>query len=538
MKNRLTKLFALATSAVICLACVGCGGNKTDDKDEAWNGKKIVIYRESNDALGADEESVKTAVQQKYYEDTGIKLDLQFTLLTQNNFKTEVNNAVEEGLQLDAISGRTGLDGGGVETFALSGDDNKGYYKDLSDLLDEYGTNLKKNISADAWARLTTSTNEIIGIPGEENPSKYGILVRKDLMQKVGYTDDATDGSGKKEVKTIDDFIDMCKKMTDRIELTSKKSSYVISGQLWDLERVLYGAYTPSGYYSGYALDKNGNLIPGYLSEGYKNAVQATYEWASYKNNNMTLIKTDNASDTVLEGDFIAGRAGVCIQWPEISHLIKVARRCKQENPNAEFCILGPLTDNDGNTYGFKCEPLCAEACVIMKDSENAVDVIKFMDWMYSDVNNLMLCQYGIEGKHWVNVDDSTYKYPEGKEEDYIINRQVFGLYGIVKNNVMLNKTLDSYTQEERGWIDKVRGFKRYEDPMNTLLLPSVPNEQAFRDEVTARGSLFAYIQRMLWGTLDPAGTEKSFESVLAEYNGAAGEYLKWLANEYNFIKG
>ncbi len=45
--------------------------------------------------------------------------------------------------------------------------------------------------------------------------------------------------------------------------------------------------------------------------------------------------------------------------------------------------------------------------------SPNADKVMQFMNWLFEDQKNHDLFQYGIEGKHWVAVNDDKYKYPE-----------------------------------------------------------------------------------------------------------------------------
>ena len=98
--------------------------------------------------------------------------------------------------------------------------------------------------------------------------------------------------------------------------------------------------------------------------------------------------KFDPDSVTVDKGEseFIAGTTGIFFQDPTVTHLIKVARKCKIMNPDAEFTVLGALTkDAESTDKGFMRNSVATFAACVPESSKQAELIVKYLDWMYSD---------------------------------------------------------------------------------------------------------------------------------------------------------
>ncbi len=225
---------------------------------------------------GTEEKVVKKAVEDAYYADTGISLDLDVQYLGTNMQSVLANSLVAHD-QVDIVVSHTRFDSG-IDDYTIG----QGIYYDLGRLISRYGTNISEKTDLNT---MTTFTEEIVGIPSYVNPYKHGILVRKDYMRAVGYTDDAAEAQekGLTLLTTIEQFEDMCKKMKSKnVTGQDEDSAYSVSGAIWDIEKVFTGAFSNAGYFFyGETQNEKGETIiaPGFAQEGFKDLLQMEYRW-------------------------------------------------------------------------------------------------------------------------------------------------------------------------------------------------------------------------------------------------------------------
>lgn len=136
------KILCIILALTMLLGLVGCGSNP-DSVDESSKGEKIVIYTGGSSEFiwtaGADEEAVWDAVEQKFYEDTGILLDFEVNFMGQD-MKNKVSTAVSGGFQVDIMVSHTG-GGDGIDDWMYINQN----YADLFDAIDAYGENIVAN---------------------------------------------------------------------------------------------------------------------------------------------------------------------------------------------------------------------------------------------------------------------------------------------------------------------------------------------------------------------------------------------------------
>lgn len=518
------KIIFIALALAFLLGVTGCGGNNEEN-----DASKIVIYTGGSSEFiwkaGADEEAVWKAVEDKYFEDTGIKLDFEVNFMGQD-MKNKVSTAVSGGFQVDLLISHTG-GGDGIDDWMFI---NRNY-ADLFDAIDAYGENIVANSvwtdgekTFDALNRMKTLNGDIIGIPSVINPYKFGILVRKDWMEACGYTDDAAkaetifEGTNKyKLVKTLEDFEAMALAIKEKYEL-----NYASTGAIFDLEKVgIVGAYgLQAGYYTNAIYEYNGEtyVIPGGGQEDYKHILAQESEWAKSGviNKSGDSVKIDQG-----EAEFIAGSTGIFYQDPTVTHLISVARKCKIANPEAEFTVLGALTKDDESTdKGFMRNSVATFAASVFKTSKQVDNIIKFVDWMYSDEENYLLCQYGIEGTHWTNNGDGTYSYCG----DYsITNKPYSGVLALVENQNIANLAYSDYTEEEKSWIATAQNKENYlNNPAIDVLL--LTNDETLNTPLWSAYSAISTFCNMAWRG------NKSAENVLEDYTTNTTEFMNIIA--------
>lgn len=523
----------------------GGGGNK-DSSGAGSSGtvsaeaKKIVVYcggsSEYSVVKGSAEDEVIDAIEQAYYKDTGILLDFEVAYLGAN-MSSKLATSLAAHDQVDVAISHTRYDSG-IDDYALA----QGIYYELSDVIDLYGAKIAEKTDLSV---LTTFSNEVVGIPSYVNPYKYGILVRKDYMKAVGYTDDAEEAKNGELtlLETIEQFQDMCVKMkSSSVTGLDKDSSYSVSGAIWDIEKVFTGAFGDAGYFSYQEItDSKGevtSVAPGFSTKAYQNLLQMEYDWVSkYK---ILSATTNTTGLEASEGEFISGKTGVFVTDPTVTHLIKVARQAKANNPEAEFTVIGPLAcEATPEKKGFIRATTGYKAAIVMKESKRAADIVKFLNWMYSDSANYNLCRYGVEGVHWVNNGDGTYSYPEGKEE-YLTKAPYSGIISLVENENMSNLLYSGYSAEEREWIALSQKPENYvKNNVIDFVLPRNEGMSQLHSQ-----SLNAYYNNVAvpawYGTSDPSAlidgqTRASY--FMNDYLEADNDYLEWLTVQYKLMK-
>ncbi len=537
MKKRIPCIVLAVASVLSFAAC----GNNTDPKPDGPNGprpeaKKIVIFcggsSEYSVVKGSAEDEVITAIEEAYYRDSGTLLDFDVAYLG-TNMTSRLSTAIASHTQVDIAISHTRYDSG-IDDYALG----QNIYYDLSDMIDLYGQKIKEKTDLSI---MTTFQQEIIGIPSNVNPYKYGILVRKDYMKKAGYTDDPAEAAADSNLTlltTIEQFEDMCVKMKTK----GLTGNYSISGAIWDIEKVFAGAFGDAGYFS-YQEVKNDkgeitSLIPGFGTEVYQQMLKMEYDWI--KKHGILSATTNTTSLEASEGEFISGVTGVFMTDPTVTHLIKVARQTKASNPEAEFTVLGPLSraatpDKKGfirPTAGYK-------AAIVMKESKMAAEIVKFLNWMYSDEANYNLCKYGVEGTHWIDNGDGTYSYPAGKEE-YLTRAPYSGIINLVDNEAMSNLIYSGYSAEERAWIANSQKAENYvENDVIDFILPRNAGMSLLHNQ-----SLNVYYQNVAvnawYGTGDPTKQVEGQDSALywlKDYLEKDSDYLNWLTAQYKLMK-
>lgn len=543
MKKKLVCL-ALALTAAVTFA--GCNkpapgpGPNPDDPDRP-DAKKVVIFcggsAEYSVVKGSEEDKVITAIEEAYYKDSGILLDFDVAYLG-TNMSSKLATTLAAHDQVDIAISHTRYDSG-IDDYALA----QNIYYDLSDLIDIHGPNIREKTDLSI---LTTFGQEIIGIPAYVNPYKYGILVRKDYMKKAGYTDSAEEAAANPSLtllETVEQFTDMCVKMKSKsITGLGTDSQYSISGAIWDIEKVFTGAFGDAGYFTYREIkDKDGEItsvVPGFGTVDYQALLQTEYDWV--KEYGILSANTNSMSLEASEGDFIAGKTGVFMTDPTVTHLIKVARQAKTQNPDAEFTVIGPLSrEATPGKKGFVRATTGYKAAIVMKESKMATDIVKFVNWMYSDPDNYNLCKYGIEDEHWVNNGDGTYSFPAGKEE-YLTKAPYSGIIALVDNENMSNLLYSGYSAEERAWIALSQKEENY--VKNDVIDYILPRNAAMSQLHTqSLNNYYNSAATLAWnGSSNPSGLlegQTRAQYFMNEYLQMDKEYITWLTRQYVLMK-
>lgn len=528
------KFLTLLLAGVLSLGCFACS---TGNSNEGDSGTNIVIYAggssEFSWTAGQNESDVIDYIEDKYYQDSGIKLNFKTNLTLGKSMKDNIVNDVRDG-DVDVVISHTS-GGDGIDDWALKED----VYYDLAGYVDDYFFDYMEDgkfswtdgeMTIDAIQRLTNEEKEVIGIPSVINPYKFGILVRKDWMEQAGYTDNKEDTS-KIYVGDFETFTQMAKTMK-----TQQNLDYVITGAMFDVEKAgLLGACgINAGYYTNtvYNDGENTYVGPGYINPNYKDVLEIEYEWSKER---LLAADCDNIYLSAGETNFIAGKTGIFLQDPTITHLIEVARKAKQANPDAEFTVLGALTkDKESTEKGFMRNSIATFGAMITKSSKNAKDIMKFMKWVYSSEENYLLCKYGREGIDWkYDKENGTYDYLVG---DYT-NPPYSGILALVENQAIADLQYAGYSAEELKWISTARQKDNYikNDTIDYLLHT---NNAALLNLKGNQAVIISTTIRPIWnGHADYADVASKFEAARKVYMSNANDYISAMNTIYNNLK-
>lgn len=522
------KILTLALCALLSLSALAGCVNKDKDNDNpnpSGETQRLTVYMSGYIAC-ADDDAVKEAIEKKFAKDTGINLKLNFKIFSKGNFNTKFGNVVSRDTWDAAMSY---LGHAGIQSLAIDTDASI----DVKNLLTLNGKNIKKVVDSEALKATSYADGRIMAIPSVNNGKTHGVLIRKDWMDKVGYTIDKTDTS-KKLLRTLDDFTDMLRKFDTEIE----KCDIPLRGKPYDVEDyITLGASGAVGYStSTVTYNADGTVkevAPGAIDPNYKNALTYMQKWAGNG-----LWERDNQAvpQSTREAAWITGTCGVYCSDPEITDLIRLARLCKAEDPSAEFCIMPPLegTNVNGETVsGYKESSSHTYGLVINKKSKNVDLVVKYLDWMYSDKENYELCKYGVKGTHWEEAGDGLYTYPADKFDEYMAKPPYSGCYVMLQNDLVSDRILNAYTEEELGWINYIKSAPSYKSPVLDILFPGAPSRErgAFQD---AENTFFEQVILTSWGgsAMGPA----LFDAQAKAYRTKAEEYIAWLTKEYKLL--
>jgi putative aldouronate transport system substrate-binding protein len=249
----------------------------------------------------------------------------------------------------------------------------------LNDLIEQYGQNLKKVISQEAWDGVTRD-GQIYAIP--EMPKgnalvNRNLFVRQDLMEQVGYTTPP---------QTPDELLDMMRKMK---ELDPNMTPFTARENFTWLDS-LVGMYGVS-LWGGSLI--NGELVPSNTSPQMKEALGFIRQLMEEK-----LIDPEFMSNkrNTWEQKIQSGQAAVWTHAPDL--IIDWQSRLDQSLPGSGAKVAVIMTPKAPGVEqaGFGRLPY-NKTFSITKAAKNPEQAVKFFDWLASPEGEKFV-NFGIPG--------------------------------------------------------------------------------------------------------------------------------------------
>lgn len=390
MKKRLISLLTAGLLAFSALA--GCGGG--DGKDSGSGAGSTQAGAESGGIdtsetyeatmvmIGSpqgDQDAVLAAINEILLRDINTKLNI--VMLSVGDFSTQLPLMLQGGDKVDIVPV--------LSSFAGSFISNR-LVIDLSDYVEQYGTNMKKVFSEiDSDLLYTGCVNDFMyGIPVYNAGATVStICLRKDWLEEAGFT--------REDIESVEDLEPIYEKV---------QSQHPEAVMLW-----LNKGYADSRLETADPLtDYNGVLLNGgekpevvnyFASEEYKNLVTRHYRWAQ-----KGWISKDASTTTDQPASAVQAGRAFSFYTPggpdaELGNSVSAGTEM--------ICV--PVTEEMVTTTGY-----CWNSWGIAGSSSNPERAFLLLDYLYNSPKVSDLISYGIADVHYVVGDDGLYDYPEG----------------------------------------------------------------------------------------------------------------------------
>ena len=381
------KLLATLLIAVTTMATLtGCSTNAKSTGDDE-------IYKVTMAYIGdeyPDEPKVLEEINKILREDINMELDL--VALNWGSYTNELMLMLSGNEKLDIIP---------IIVQNSAGYVNSGQVVDLTDLIDQYGTNIKEHI-AEEFLHTPNIDGFVYGVTTKrEWITEIGIMMRTDILEEVGFTE--------ADINSLDDLDKVYEAVYAKYPTMTMLggSQGGTPGFRWEVTDPLTDNF-------GALMDKGQSLevVNPYETDEFVEFAEKMYEW-----NQKGYISKDCATTT--EPVFSQVQAG-----KTFSYFTPLKAGGVQENEisTGRKLSAAPLF---GAPY-ITSYSINFNSWGIAQNSQNKEKAFQCLDYIYGSPEIMNLINWGIEGEHYVYVDkeNNIIGYPEGVD----ISNKTYGL--------------------------------------------------------------------------------------------------------------
>ena len=336
-------------------------------------------------------------VQEKINEITLEKLNVTVNLMpiASGNYQQQMNLIMSgnEKLDLAVSSGRMGF-----STWS-----SNGQLLDLNDLLDEYGEDIKDVMDENVLYAPTINGN-LYGIPTKRDlAGQIGFNMRADLVEKHGID--------LNNINTLEDVESVLRTIKDN-EPGMEPLIYAFAPSLPLTNAFVW--FDSLGDYFGILPNDTDDyqLVNLFETPGYEEFVQRKRRWY-----NEGLILSDATTTSDSRAALLNSNIGFGYFGP-----LKPGIDSQNSRQIGMPMVSAALTD----TMTYTLHPT-AVMWSIPRNTTAPEKAMQLLNLMYVDEELVNLLNWGIEGKHYVKVDDNIITYPDGVDASrvgYSINME------------------------------------------------------------------------------------------------------------------
>ncbi|XID93945.1 ABC transporter substrate-binding protein [Paenibacillaceae bacterium WGS1546] len=344
----------------------------------------------------------------------------------------------------------------------------------LNDLLDQYGTGIKDQLSPEILATSMVK-GEVYAVPSiRDFAAEYGITMRKDIIDKYGIDISA--------IKAPSDLTAVFKAVKDN---EPYMTPLVLSGQTNTFVETLLGGQFDTLSDKLGVLPLSGNtdkIVNFYETQEYADMLNLVREWymAGY-------ISKDAATSKELGSDLVKAQRA-------FSYMDGMKPGYEQQSSRltATEMVVARLTPSITTT-----NRIANVMMSIPRNTEDAERSMMFLNLMYTDPELVNLFDNGIEGKHYVKASDNLIQFPSGVDSS---------TSGYPSINYMIGNNFLSYVwigDDPEIWT-KMQAFN--DSSTKSQALGITFDLESVKTEVAAVNNVKAQFRMGLeTGTFDPA---------------------------------
>ena len=175
---------------MITLFCIA-GSMSACGKED--NSSKVTVYVEYNGSFGSEDEEVEKAIEEKFYKDTGLEIDLQIEAANTDMLGQKIVTAMaDEKAAIDGFVNHYSSDGA-INSYILDG-----MVKDLTDLVQELAPSFYASFNSETdpegeILNAGTLDGKLYALSAKFRRSGWALLIRKDYMEKTSFNPDDYD---------------------------------------------------------------------------------------------------------------------------------------------------------------------------------------------------------------------------------------------------------------------------------------------------------------------------------------------------------
>lgn len=478
------KWTALVLAGVMAVGTMaGCGDSSKEEKADAkTEGEteekedpipvKLVMFGEESPRM---KELMDGEIHQKVMDEINVDLEIQYLPWTEyGGGKSELMFSAGEKFMCFTNT---------EVTAKMVG---KGYYADVTELLEENAPELYENCDEKNAAEAFRIDGSIYSIPVGYKPNAgedYLMMVRRDLMDEVGVD----------EINTIEDlekFYTLCKeKHPDYIGLGRGLNPKVLNGAIASEKNMNFiNSFVMT---DGNATDDS-TVYSYYESEEYKQVCEIAKRW-----NEMGIIPSYQMSNPEQSSsEFAAGRAMFAVSAND--RIFEMMESVRPSAPDAVFenVYLGDVSKKPLMSWGTYVTAFAISAGV--EDPEELAAYIKVLNLLQKNQEWVDLWTYGVEGvdynltengrverictdeilPNWVCVNTEFRRYPDYITDEQIetFNTQAEGAIPLKSTNFIFDTepVKSEYAQlqaVETEYLNPIsNGFKDYDENIDVAI--------------------------------------------------------------------
>lgn len=404
-KSRMTALI-LVFVLVLVLALTACGQKEADQPGKG-GAEADKVEQQGNDAEEKQIEQtrpIKILMAQAFEQPTmpykempipkevmkrsGIEFEIEFVPV--GDYDTKLNLYMAAGNPPDIFK---------KENFEFW--KAQGAIIPLSDLIDQYGPNIKKMVLPEAW-KYVKSEGEIYAIPKGQRPEPgnggdvNGVLARWDWVEKLGFAEKAMS-----EDFDLDQYHDLIRAMTfDDPDGDGENNTYGLGDRIdWNFGHIMGAFGLPLHRHGSYGWVKRGDqVVATHMTEEYKQALKLLSEWYAEGVIDPEFIITKGKDHKEKYSKGIIGTSGHHMWY--VAKKNAVNQSLVSSFPDAELKMIMPPKGPEGHRGLERRKPGGGGSALISSKAPDPEVAMMLLDYVMSE-EGANLVQFGFEGEDY-----------------------------------------------------------------------------------------------------------------------------------------